>query len=254
MSDLEPTKRFSSRVDNYVRYRPSYPAAVLDILRDEIGLDETAVIADLGSGTGLLSKLFLDNGYTVYGVEPNADMRAAGESFLTAYSNFYSIDGPAEATTLPDNSVDLITAGQAFHWFDREACKPEFQRILRPGGYVVLVWNDQWHEGSPFMRGYRDLLNQYASNYEQATHKNVFEQEIAAFLAPAELHSRVVPHKQIFDLAGLLGRAQSSSYNPLPGNPHYEPLMTGLRQLFTEHEDDGWVRFLYQTEIYWGQW
>lgn len=158
---LNPTQRFSDRVDNYVKYRPSYPTAVLDCLRDECGLVAPSVIADIGSGTGNLARLFLQKGNRVIGIEPNKEMREAGEAYLAEFANFSSINGTAEATTLPDDSVDFVTAGQAAHWFDREKSLPELRRILRPGGTIAFVWNTMAFDDSPFMRGYEQITLRY---------------------------------------------------------------------------------------------
>ena len=106
------TTRFSDRVAYYIKYRPGYPAKVITLLNREIGLSPATVIADIGSGTGISSELFLKNGNRVFGVEPNQPMREAAESRLAGYDAFISINGTAEATTLPDASVDLVTAGQ----------------------------------------------------------------------------------------------------------------------------------------------
>ena len=163
---LSPTVRFSTRVENYVRYRPGYPDAVLAWLRAECDLTPAAVVADIGSGTGKLAELFLRNGNRVFGVEPNREMREAGEGMLAGFPNFVSVDGAAEATTLPAASVDFVTAGQAFHWFDRQTARREFARILKPGGWVVLVWNER-RSDSPFLRDYEALLREFASEYEQ---------------------------------------------------------------------------------------
>ena len=150
----DPTQRFSNRVENYRRYRPGYPPAILDLLAAKCGLSQTSVAADVGSGTGILTKLLLKSGGRIFGVEPNPEMRAAGERDLNHHLNFTSVAGTAEATTLPDHSVDLITAGQAFHWFDRDKTRAEFLRILRPGGWVVLIWNDRNISDRPFFRAY----------------------------------------------------------------------------------------------------
>src|SRR5690349_12791287 len=137
----DATLRFSSRVDNYVLFRPGYPFEVLELLKQECGLTSDSVIADIAFGTGIFTRMLLENGNRVYGVEPNADMRRAGERFLKNYSNFTSIAGTAEATSLPDHRVNIITAAQAAHWFDPEKARREFIRILKPKGWLVLIWN-----------------------------------------------------------------------------------------------------------------
>src|SRR5437870_2796600 len=153
LESLRPKERFSRRVENYVKYRPGYPGAVLDWLRQHCGLTADWVIADIGSGTGFLAELFLKNGNRVFGTEPNSEMRAAGETLLKKYSRFVSVDGSAEATGLDSSSVDLITAGQAFHWFDRPRARQEFERILKPGGWAALVWNERLIN-TPFLVAY----------------------------------------------------------------------------------------------------
>src|SRR5581483_9144642 len=163
MTVLNATQRFSSRVDNYIRYRPGYPAEILALLKRECALKKESVIADIGSGTGLLSRMFLENGNVVYGVEPNSEMRKAGERLLASYSQFHSIAGTAESTTLPVRRVDFVTAAQAAHWFDRKKARAEFIRILKPGGWLVLVWNERCID-TPFLRDYEQLLLTYATS------------------------------------------------------------------------------------------
>ncbi len=222
MTPPDPTQRFSARVENYVKYRPHYPRAVLETLKDACQLTSASVIADIGSGTGILTELFLQNGNPVYAVEPNREMREAGEQFLQGFAHFHSINGRAEATTLADRSVDFVTAGQAFHWFDRESAKAEFIRILKPGGWVALVWNDRESSTRPFLIAYESLLKQYATDYEAMTHKNISADDLADFFAPAELRLQTFPNTQEFDIEGLRGRLLSSSYSPLPGHPKHD--------------------------------
>src|SRR5260370_29926783 len=157
-------QRFSNRAADYVRYRPGYPAAVLDLLRTECALRPSHVIADIGSGTGLLSKLFLENGNRVFGVEPNQEMRQAGELHLQSYRGFVSVEGSAEATALPAACADFVAAGQAFHWFEPEKPRREFQRVLRPQGWVAAIWNFREME-APFARAYEDILVKYGTDY-----------------------------------------------------------------------------------------
>ena len=167
----DPTQRFSSRVDNYVKYRPSYPAAIIGLLATECGLTPDSIVADVGSVTGLLAELFLQAGNRVMGIEPNRDMREAGEQLLRGYDRFVSIAAAAEAITLPDHSVDCITAGQSFHWFDRERAGLEFARILKPQGWLVLIWNERRIDSTPFLRAYEQLLHTYSPDYAQVDHK-----------------------------------------------------------------------------------
>ena len=249
----DPTGRFSTRVADYVKYRPGYPPDVLRLLEDECGLDSTSVVADVGSGTGLLSELFLKNGNRVYGVEPNREMREAGERLLSAYPNFVSVDGRAEATALDDASVDFVTAGQAFHWFDPPHARVEFKRVLRPGGWVVLVWNDRRTGGTPFLEEYERLLLQYGTDYKEVSVKYAEESMLAALYGPGEMHTKTFDNEQVFDFDGLRGRLTSSSYTPRPGHPNYDPLMRALEDLFRRHERDGRVVVTYDTKVFYGR-
>ncbi|HEY1014731.1 MAG TPA: class I SAM-dependent methyltransferase [Herpetosiphonaceae bacterium] len=249
---LDPTKRFSSRVDNYVKYRPGYPPELPGLLAQHCGLAAASVVADIGSGTGLLTEPLLRHGWRVYGVEPNPEMRAAGAALLAGHPGFASVDGTAEATTLPAASIDLIAAGQAFHWFDQEAARAEWRRILRPGGWVALVWNVR-ADSSPFQRDYERLLREQAPEYGQVNHRNVDAEALAGFFRPGPVKRLDLANQQRFDLPGLKGRVLSSSYAPEPGHPRHEPLMAGLERLFERYQEDGAVAFDYETEIYLGQ-
>lgn len=244
--------RFSTRVENYIKFRPGYPNELIDILQTECGLTESALIADIGSGTGILSELFLRNGNRVFGVEPNEPMRAAGERLLSCFPKFISVDGAAEATGLDAKSVDFITAAQAFHWFDRSAAKIEFKRILRPEGWVVLVWNERFTDSTVFLREYEKLLLQYGTDYQDIRHENV-ESEIEGFFSPQSFQLKSLPNVQRFNLEGLRGRVFSSSYVPEPGHPNFAPLESRLDEIFQAHHQGGEVAFEYLTKIYYGQ-
>jgi len=247
------TGRFSTRVNDYVKYRPGYPPAILRLLEEECGLDSTSVVADVGSGTGILSELFLKNGNRVYGVEPNREMREAGERLLSAYTNFESVDGRAEATTLDDDSVDFVTAGQAFHWFDPASARAEFTRILRPGGWVVLAWNDRRTSGTPFLEEYERLLLEHGTDYREVSAKYAEESMLAALYGPSEMKRKTFDNEQVFDFEGLRGRLASASYAPEPGHPKHGPMMRALEDLFRRHERGGRVSVAYDTRVFYGR-
>ncbi len=246
----DPTLRFSSRVENYVRYRPDYPSAVLDVLRATCGFTVDAVVADIGSGTGIFSEGLLKNGNVVFGVEPNAGMRAAAGRLLVGYSRFTSVDGTAEATTLPKASVAFITAAQAFHWFDRERTRPEFARILQPGGWVVLIWNVRRLDSTPFLRAYERLLETYGTDYAEVREKHPAPEQVQDFFRPVPVTMTTLDHRQHLDFEGLTGRLLSSSYAPETGHPNYEPMMEQLAAIFQTHQKDDRVSFDYDTQVY----
>jgi SAM-dependent methyltransferase len=249
----DPTARFSSRVSDYVKYRPGYPPAVVQFLEAECGLGPDSVVADVGSGTGLLSGLFLRHGNRVYGVEPNREMREAGERLLAACPNFVSVEGRAEETTLADASVDFVAAGQAFHWFDPPRARREFARILRPGGWVVIVWNDRRTTGTPFLEDYERLLMEYGTDYGEVSARYAEESSLAALFGPSAPLRKTFDNEQVFDFDGLRGRLASSSYAPQPGHPHHEPMTAELEALFRRHERAGRVVFAYDTKVFYGR-
>jgi ubiquinone/menaquinone biosynthesis C-methylase UbiE len=250
---MDVTQRFSGRVEAYVKYRPGYPAEVVSLLERECGLGRGSKIADVGSGTGILSEIFLRHGNRVFGVEPNREMREAGERLLAGYPAFVSVAGRAETTTLADHGVDFITAGQAFHWFDRPVARREFVRILRPEGWVVLIWNVRRKESTAFLRAYERLLLTYSIDYEIVDHDRVTGAVIAAFFHPDSFSLRTFENRQVFDYRGLEGRLLSSSYVPGPGHPNHGPMLAELAKIFATHQEGGTVSLDYDTEVYFGR-
>ncbi len=246
-------QRFSSRVSDYVRYRPDYPSEILPLLEKWCSLRPEHTIADIGSGTGLLSRLFLEYGNRVFGVEPNAEMRAAGEEFLRSFPKFTSIAGSAEATTLPTDSVDFVAAGQAFHWFQLPAAREEFHRILRAQGRAVIIWNERLLDETPFLRAYESLLLRFGTDYSKVSESYPRAEQMLEFFHPNEFTSHALPNFQEFDFAGLSGRLRSSSYAPAPGHPQFEPMMRELRRIFDAHQEGGVVRMEYRTRVYAGK-
>jgi ubiquinone/menaquinone biosynthesis C-methylase UbiE len=251
-SKLAPTERFSDRVENYIKYRPRYPDSLLPLLVRELKLSPQHVIADIGCGPGQSSEPFLRNGNKVYGIEPNDPMRNAAERLLADFPKFKPIKGTAEATTLPEQWVDFITAMQAFHWFDREKTKLEFRRILKQTGHVVLIWNSRKKAATPFLDAYEQLLQQYATDYSAVRHENIDEGALRTFLGATFTHHQLA-NQQIFDYAGLEGRLLSSSYVPPADHPNYQPMLRELKRIFERFNQNGAVPFDYDCDVYWGQ-
>jgi SAM-dependent methyltransferase len=246
-------QRFSSRVADYLRYRPGYPAAVLDVLGEDCGLGPGHVVADIGSGTGFLSELFLKNGHRVYGVEPNAEMRQAGEEYLASYEGFSSVEGSAESTALGDSAVDFVTAGQAFHWFVPAAARREFSRILRPAGWVVVLWNDRRIGDTAFGSAYESLLERYGTDYQSVKEAYPDQQNMRAFFGEGNFSFRELRNEQRLDWDGLAGRLRSSSYAPAPAHPNYGPMMAELNEIFRANELLGQISMQYTTHVYFGR-
>ncbi|MDP9033491.1 MAG: class I SAM-dependent methyltransferase [Myxococcota bacterium] len=245
-------ERFSDRVADYVRYRPGYPQPLIDLLRVECGVGPGAFVADVGSGTGILTRSLLATGAHVAAIEPNAEMRLAAERDLAAEARFRSIDASAEATTLATGSVDVVIAAQAFHWFDSPRARAEFARILRRGGWVALVWNDR--KDSPFNRDYEDMLERFAPAYaavrarERAAHENM-----ETFFAPEPPKRTTFANEQQLDELGLLGRLESSSYVPRPGQPGHDAVAARAREIYHAHQRDGGVTLAYETVVWYGR-
>lgn len=279
-----PTERFSDRVEAYVLYRPSYPPEVMTALREGLGVAPPAIAVDLGAGTGIFSALLLEEGFGVIAVEPNDAMRTAAERTLSpkmglapprsaappmgtpdspmgtpdslrapaSQARFASVRGTAEATGLPDHIADFATAAQAFHWFDPVAARAELLRITRFPHPVALIWNSRSLDATPFLRAYDELLLRVSDDYEKVRHQSVGPGVLGAFYGEGLYARRAFPSAQTFDLDGFLGRALSSSYVPGAGHPRHEETVTGLRSIFAQHERDGAVEFLYETEVYTG--
>jgi SAM-dependent methyltransferase len=244
--------RFSSRVENYVKYRPHYPDAVVDVLRREIGFTPDQAVADIGSGTGISCEPFLKSGNTVFAIEPNADMRAAAEKWWGSNRKFHSMDASAEATSLPDHSVDLVVAGQAFHWFDVEKAKDEFRRILKADGHVLLMWNTRTR-GDEFTRAYEDYLLKFGADFKTVRHEQITPDVFDAFFSPGSYKQIRLPNPQTMDFEGLKGRMLSSSYMPQEGSPNFDEMMRSLREIFDRHQKQNKVVMTYDTELHIGR-
>ena len=247
-----PTARFSDRVENYVLYRPGYPPEVLDILRSECGLLPTHIVADVASGTGAFTRLLLDNGNSVFAIEPNLEMREKGALELESYDRLVSVAGTAEETTLRSASVDFVTAAQAAHWFDLPRTRKEFVRILKPEGWCVLIWNERRTDSTPFLREYEQLLLTYGTDYKEVRHERTTA-VIHEFFAPAPYEEWHFDLQQRFDYEGTAGRLLSSSYAPLEGHRNYEPMMQELARIFRAHATNGQIEFDYITRVYYGR-
>ena len=250
--NTNPTTRFSSRVKDYVLYRPGYPSEIIDYLKNKVRLTPQSVIADIGSGTGKSAEMFLNNGNKVYAVEPNEEMRLAAENLFQDKSDFISIDARSEETGLPDKSIDFVVAGQAFHWFDPIETKKEFQRILKPGGKVVLVWNEREPNQTGFMGEYDAFLYKYSTDYKEIDHRNIDENKITSFLSPGTFQEERFDYQQVFDFEGLKGRYDSASYAILSSDPGYKEAIEALVGLFEKYEEDGKVVMKYVTKVFCG--
>ena len=251
-ADLQAIQRFTSRVADYVRYRPDYPAALPAWLRDEHGVTADWRVADIGAGTGISSKMFLEAGHAVTAVEPNTAMRAAAQQWLGHEPRFSAVDGSAEATTLADASTDLVSAAQAFHWFDQAAIKPEWRRILRPGGLVAVYWNSRRLTGTPFLAGYEALLNTYGTDYSSVSERYGDDDHMRHWFGSGLRGLTRFPHAQRLGFDALRGRLLSSSYAPQAGDPQHAPMLAALRRLFDATQSGGTMDFTYDTRIFVG--
>jgi len=244
-------ERFSRRAADYVKWRPSYPQEAIELLFNACGLRPSDAVADVGSGTGILTALLAPRVAKVFAVEPNKEMREAGETRLARFPNVVSVAASAESSGLPDGAVGFICAAQAFHWFDRPKSKAEFRRVLKPEGRVALLWNSRASDG--FGAAYDSILSEFANDYKQVNHKNISDAEFAEFFDSEGFQRRIVPHAQSLGFEGLLGRVRSCSYAPLPGEEGFEEMKEALEELFDEFNEGGEVSFSYQTELIWGR-
>lgn len=248
----DTVERFSDRVANYVKYRPDYPAEVLRLFRDAMDLQENSVVADIGAGTGISTRLFLANGNRVFGVEPNAKMREAATEFLRDFPKFESVDGTSEKTDLPDESVDFVVAAQAFHWFDAKKSRREFARILREGGFIALFWNERRLDANEFLREYENLLMKFGTDYQQVRHEKISDESLQDFFQTDFQRARFL-NEQTLDFDGLKGRLQSASYTPAENSHAFPAMIKELRSLFAEHAENGKIQILYDTNVFYAK-
>ncbi len=246
------TSRFESKVSDYIRYRPHYPDDILNFLYDQNILKPQQSIADIGCGTGFSAIPFLKKNHPVSGIEPNTPMRKAAEECLKSFPGFSALNATAENTSLPRQSVHHIFAGQAFHWFDREKTKAEFKRILKPGGFVLLSWNDRKY-GPPFLEEYENLLQEFGTDYNLVNHRRVDDAVMDDFFGKGNWQQKIFYNAQIFDFQGLKGRLDSSSYIPAADTKEYLDMITALKNLFDKHQQNGTVNFEYDCRLYYGK-
>jgi len=246
---MNTIERFSNRVENYVKYRPDYPREIVRYLAANCGLTRESIVADVGCGTGISCRMFLENGNRVFGVEPNAAMRAAAVKQLAEFPWFIVVDGTSEATTLEDDSIDMVVAAQAFHWFDPDRTRPEFKRILKPGGHIVLIWNERQLDTTPFLIEYEKFLLKYANDYGNVRHENIADAELRGFFQQ-DYGSATFQNEQIFDFDGIKGRMLSSSYMPSETAAEFPSMIEELQMLFAKHAENGKIKVLYDTKVY----
>lgn len=245
--------RFSNRAENYAQFRPGYPMEIITLLQKKINLSSRDIIADIGSGTGKSAELFLKNGNTVYGIEPTQEMKSKAEQLLGKYRNFISLDGQAENTGLEDASVDIILAAQAFHWFNQDSARQEFQRILKDRGFIVLIWNERVSDTAGFSSAYEDLISRYGRDYKQVKHRNIDEKVFRDFFNTDGYQLHHFKNYQVFHLQELKGRLLSSSYMPAESDIKYPAMIKELEKIFKQYQDDDQIRFEYDTKVYYGR-
>ena len=245
-------ERFSNRVANYVKYRPDYPPPVLELFKSKMNLNADSIVADIGAGTGISARIFLENGNRVFAVEPNAAMREAAREFLRDFPKLNLIDATAEQTTLPDESIDFVVAAQAFHWFEPEAARLEFKRILRPNGFVALIWNERQLDATEFLREYEKFLFRYGKDYAEVRHEKVNEEFLENFFQKP-FRRAVFPNAQNFDFKGLRGRALSSSYMPTETDAAFSAMNEDLKALFATHAENGKIQISYDTNVFYAR-
>lgn len=247
-----PTERFTNRVADYIKYRPDYPAAVLDFIKTLAGWKADNVIADVGSGTGIFTRHLLEAGFKTVAIEPNAAMREAAGAAFGTNQLFNSIAGTASEIPLADHSVDGIVCAQSFHWFNDKITKQEFTRILKAGGYVALIWNKRLADSDAFSQAYERLLLRESTDYATVNHQNLLEEDFAVFFSNGKYEFASFPNEQVFQEAEFIGRAFSSSYVPQANTEAGQAFAKSLHELFQEHQQQGIVRFEYATEVFVG--
>jgi ubiquinone/menaquinone biosynthesis C-methylase UbiE len=257
MAHLAPpanaTRRFSGRVEAYRRYRPRYPRGIIPRLQELCGLTPASIVADIGAGTGMLAELFLENSNRVFAVEPNPEMRAACEELVASYPNLTCIDGTAEETGLPDDSVDFVAVGRAFHWFEQEKCRAEFARILRAEGWVVLAGMGPRKGADPVARDHESVLREYGLDYAALRERYNLGDAARKFFAGGAMQEAEFPGAEKMTYEELEGHTASLSVTPQSGHPRFSAMQRALKDFFARHQSEGKVRLPMNCRIYAGQ-
>lgn len=247
-------ERYSSKTDDYAKYRPNFPNEIVEFLYSNDFINSNSIIADIGSGTGRFTRLLLEKGNKVYGVERNDEMRAKAEQLLSQYSNFISIRGSAEETVLTDNTIDLITAAQAFHWFNKEKCLSEFKRIIKKNGKVLILWDDFLTNYNNFSIEYGKVLNKYRIVELGQMEKRFTRTEmISDFFRNNKYETLSFTHEIYQNFNSIKGGALSASFTPKPDEVNYKPFLLELQEVFEKFQSEGKVLTAFQTICYLGK-
>ena len=241
--------KFTGKAENYEKFRPSYPIEILNSFYD-YNLNQNSIIADIGSGTGKLTKIFLENGNIVYAVEPNDDMRNMAISTLNEYKNFISIKGSAEITTLQNKIIDFVTVGQAFHWFNPLKALDEFKRILKNNGVLALVWNNG-KTSSAFMQEYENILDNI-KNHNNKNHRDISDETIEKYYSK-DYKKLTVENIHELNFNEILGRVLSSSCSPKENTKEYYETRNLLKEIFNKYKQNDKIIIEYETVIYIGR-
>jgi SAM-dependent methyltransferase len=249
LSGFQPLERFTGLADTYARFRPDYPAAAIDFILQGCNLVAGSVLVDVGCGTGISTRLFAERGLHVIGIEPNDDMRAQAEAVALPPGTPRPVyqAGQAEATGLPAATADAVLAAQAFHWFQADAALGEFHRILKPGGWVILAWNER-DEADPATAAFGAVIRTTPQASVVEGPRRHADRPLLESPLFHDARRDVFPHQQIVDEEGLLGRALSASYAPREP-AQVEAFTRELRQVFARFQQDGQVTLRYQTSV-----
>jgi GrpB-like predicted nucleotidyltransferase (UPF0157 family)/ubiquinone/menaquinone biosynthesis C-methylase UbiE len=249
---LDSTQKFTGRAEAYKNARPNYAPALLGWLKEKYALGPGKVVADMGSGTGIFTQALLSTGATVYAVEPNSEMRAVAEDQFRSFPNFISVPRPAEATSLPEHTFDLITAAQAFHWFDSQRFNHEADRLLKPMGEAALIWNMKV-ESTPFCQVYAETLRQYCPAFKGfgGGIKERLEEVEAFFASPPE--TKNFDHPLIDDRTTFLTGVASSSYALKSHEPGYDAFQQALNALFDRFAENSLLTIANQSLLFAGR-
>jgi SAM-dependent methyltransferase len=247
------SEMFTGKASIYKKYRPDYPGEYIDYLAEYNSLGPQSVIADIGSGTGVLSRQLLDRGFQVFCVEPNDDMRSSAETELESYPGFTSINGTAENTGLAGKSADLITAAQAFHWFDKDMFKAECKRVLKEGANAALVWNSR-DASSPFVKDNAVIMKRFCSLFNGFSGGiDDTPERFKTFFENGSYDHRVFRNDLQYDLDGFIGRTLSASYALNESSPGFKGFIAALTELFERYSKSGKVIMHNITQSYIGK-
>lgn len=250
LKDYKPTERFSTKA-HYYHYRPDYPHGIIEKLMEDINFSPGFVVADIGAGTGKLTKLFVDNGNKVFAVEPNKEMLTIADDLFKHRNNYHSVNTCAEDTNLRSESIDLISVGQALHWFDFNKAKREFLRILKKPGFALVTGNRPVFVDKKLAEEINTLTGKFCyKTYKRIDFEVIDYDEI---FKPFKTKAVIITRKIQKPVSDIIKGTLSCSFSPDEGHKDFTEFVDALRSILMKYAFNNMVRVNIETKMTYGR-